>query len=192
MATGKVIIISAPSGSGKSSIVGRVIGDPALRLEFSISATTRPPRGHEVNGKEYYFMTTDAFKQAIANDELVEYQEVYPGRYYGTLRSEVERIMNKGDNVVLDIDVLGGLNVKKIYGQQALSIFIQAPSVEELRHRLYARGTDTVEEIEKRVNKAQYEMSFANQFDRRVINDDLDKAVDEVHSLIARFEAGTL
>lgn len=187
MAQGKIVIISAPSGSGKSTIVAELIKDAALNLAFSISATTRPPRGSETNGKEYYFMTVDQFKAALERDEFAEYQEVYPGRYYGTLKSEISRIANGGKNVLLDIDVKGGVNVKHMYGDRAVGIFIQAPSIEELRHRLYNRGTDTVEEIEKRVNKAAFELTFADKFDHVVVNDQLDKSVHQVHDIVEKF-----
>lgn len=184
---GKLIIISAPSGSGKSTIIGRVMQDEALKLAFSVSATTRPRRGQEVHGVDYYYLSQEEFEGMIANNELVEYQEVYPGRYYGTPKSEVERITAEGCNVVLDLDVLGGVNVKKMYGDRALSIFIQPPSVEVLRERLIKRGTDSMEDIENRVGKAEFEISIGPQFDHTVINDDLDTAVAEVHDLIARF-----
>jgi len=189
MEQGKLIIISAPSGSGKSTIIGRVMQDETLRLAFSVSATTRPRRGQEVHGVDYYYLTLDEFKDKIANDELVEYQEVYEGRYYGTLKSEVERITAMGKNVVLDLDVLGGVNVKKMYGDRALSIFIQPPSVEVLRQRLINRGTDSMEDINNRVNKAEFEISIGPQFDHTVINDDLDTAVAQVHDLIKEFIA---
>lgn len=184
---GKLIIISAPSGSGKSTIIGRIMQDESLRLSFSVSATTRPRRGEEVNGVDYYYKTVDEFKQMIADDQLVEYQEVYEGRYYGTPKSEVERITGLGRNVVLDLDVLGGVNVKRMYGDRALSIFIQPPSVEVLRQRLIGRGTDSMEDIMARVNKAEFEISIGPQFDYTVINDDLDTAVAEVHRLISDF-----
>ena len=187
MEQGKLIIISAPSGSGKSTIIGRVMQDESLGLAFSVSATTRPRRGQEVHGVDYYYLTTEEFKRMIENDELVEYQEVYKGRYYGTPKSEVERITGMGRNVVLDLDVLGGVNVKKMYGDRALSIFIQPPSVEVLRQRLINRGTDSMEDINNRVNKAEFEISIGPQFDHTVINDDLDTAVDQVHNLIADF-----
>ena len=182
-----MIIISAPSGSGKSTIIGRVMQDESLRLAFSVSATTRPRRGQEVHGVDYYYLTIDEFQRMIENDELVEYQEVYEGRYYGTPKSEVERITAEGRNVVLDLDVLGGVNVKNMYGDRALSIFIQPPSVEVLRERLIKRGTDSMEDIQNRVNKAEFEISIGPQFDYTVINDDLDTAVNEVHDLIAAF-----
>ena len=187
MIEGKLIIISAPSGSGKSTIIGRIMQDESLRLEFSVSATTRPRRGKEVHGVDYYYLTPDEFKQMIENEELVEYQEVYEGRYYGTPKSEVERITGGGKNVILDLDVLGGVNVKKMYGRRALSIFIQPPSVDVLRERLIKRGTDSMADIEDRVNKAEFEISIGPQFDHTVINDDLDSAVAQVHDLIADF-----
>lgn len=161
--------------------------DESLRLSFSVSATTRPRRGNEVNGVDYYYKTVDEFKQMIADDQLVEYQEVYEGRYYGTPKSEVERITGLGRNVVLDLDVLGGVNVKRMYGDRALSIFIQPPSVEVLRQRLIGRGTDSMEDIMARVNKAEFEISIGPQFDYTVINDDLETAVAEVHRLISDF-----
>ena len=182
---GKLIIISAPSGSGKSTIIGRIMQDESLRLSFSVSATTRPRRGNEVHGVDYYYMTVDEFKQMIADDQLVEYQEVYEGRYYGTPKSEVERITGMGRNVVLDLDVLGGVNVKRMYGDRALAIFIQPPSVEVLRQRLIGRGTDSMEDIMARVSKAEFEISIGPQFDYTVINDDLETAVAEVHRLIS-------
>lgn len=184
---GKLIIISAPSGSGKSTIIGRIMQDESLRLSFSVSATTRPRRGEEVNGVDYYYKTVDEFKQMIADDQLVEYQEVYEGRYYGTPKSEVERITGLGRNVVLDLDVLGGVNVKRMYGDRALAIFIQPPSVEVLRQRLIGRGTDSMEDIMARVSKAEFEISIGPQFDYTVINDDLETAVAEVHRLISDF-----
>ena len=184
---GKLIIISAPSGSGKSTIIGRIMQDESLRLSFSVSATTRPRRGEEVNGVDYYYKTVDEFKQMIADEQLVEYQEVYEGRYYGTPKSEVERITGRGRNVVLDLDVLGGVNVKRMYGDRALSIFIQPPSVEVLRQRLIGRGTDSMEDIMARVSKAEFEISIGPQFDYTVINDDLETAVAEVHRLISDF-----
>jgi len=161
--------------------------DESLKLAFSVSATTRPRRGQEVHGVDYYYKTIDEFKHMIENDELVEYQEVYEGRFYGTPKSEVERITSLGKNVVLDLDVLGGVNVKKMYGDRALAIFIQPPSVEVLRQRLINRGTDSMEDINNRVNKAEFEISIGPQFDYTVINDDLDTAVAQVHDLISAF-----
>ncbi len=187
METGKLIIISAPSGTGKSTIINAIMGDERLALEFSVSATTRGPRDGETHGVNYYFLTVDDFQQRIARDEFAEYQEVYPGRYYGTLKSEIERINSLGKNVILDVDVLGGINVKKLYGNHALSIFIQPPSVDVLRQRLISRATDSMEEIEKRIGKAEFEMSHASQFDKVVVNDVLDEAVENVRSLILDF-----
>ncbi len=185
--SGKLIIISAPSGSGKSTIIGRVIDDPELRLAFSVSATTRPIRSEEKNGVNYYFMTEEEFRSEIEQDNFAEYEEVYPGRFYGTLKREIERINNAGRNVVLDVDVKGGISVKRLYGDHALSIFIQPPSVDVLRQRLESRGTDSPEDIDNRVNKAEYEMCFSPKFDHTVVNDVLDVAVQEVRQLIDAF-----
>ena len=183
----KVIIFSAPSGAGKSTVVNHLLG-LYPELEFSISATSRVPRGQEQHGVEYYFYTADKFRTMIAEDKFVEYEEVYSGSFYGTLRSEVERIWAKGHTIVFDIDVQGGVNLKRIFGEQALSIFIQAPSVEILRERLIGRGTDTAEAIEKRVAKAASEMEFAaGKFDYTLINDDLQTALTEAENLVKGF-----
>lgn len=187
MKKGKLIIISAPSGSGKSTIIGRIINDHDLKLEFSISATTRAPREGEIDGVHYHFLTVEQFTEAIKNDALVEYEEVYPGRFYGTLKSEIERIQNNGKNVILDIDVKGGINVKRLYGDNALSVFIQPPSIEALRQRLISRATDPIEAINQRVGKAEYELSFKDHFDTVVVNDNLDKAVEQTRQLLYDF-----
>lgn len=187
---GKVIIFSAPSGAGKSTIVNHILGKYP-ELEFSISATSRAPRGNEQNGREYYFFTADQFREMIAQDKFVEHEEVYPGSFYGTLKSEVERIWAKGHVIVFDIDVKGGVNVKRIFGDNAFSIFIQAPSVEVLRKRLIGRGTDSAEAIEKRVAKAASEMEFAaGKFDYVLINDDLQTAFREADEVVGRFIRG--
>ena len=183
----KVIIFSAPSGAGKSTVVNHLLG-LYPELEFSISATSRAPRGQEKHGVEYYFYTSDEFRSMIAEDKFVEYEEVYAGSFYGTLKSEVERIWAKGHAIVFDIDVQGGVNLKRVFGDQALSIFIQAPSVEILRERLVGRGTDTEEAIEKRVAKASSEMEFAaGKFDYTLINDDLQAALSEAEDVIKGF-----
>lgn len=182
----KVLIFSAPSGSGKSTIVNHLLevrGD----IEFSVSATSRPPRGQEVDGVEYYFLSADRFRELIAQDAFVEYEQVYEGRFYGTLKSEVQRIWDKGHAIVFDVDVKGGISLKNYFGDKALAIFIQAPSVEELRRRLESRGTDTPEAIDERVDKAAYEMTFATRFDRILINDDLPTALSEAETLVSSF-----
>ena len=183
----KVIIFSAPSGAGKSTVVNHILGK-RNDLEFSISATSRAPRGQEQHGIEYYFFTADEFRQMISEEKFVEYEEVYAGSFYGTLKSEVERIWAKGNTIIFDIDVQGGVNLKRIFGEQALSIFIQAPSVDILRERLIGRGTDTMEAIEKRVAKAASEMEFAEgKFDYVLINDNLEKALAEAENVIGNF-----
>ena len=183
----KVIIFSAPSGAGKSTIVNHLLGLHP-ELEFSISATSRAPRGQEQHGVEYYFFSADEFRKLIAEDKFVEYEEVYAGSFYGTLKSEVERIWAKGNTIIFDIDVQGGVNLKRIFGEQAFSIFIQAPSVEVLRTRLVGRGTDTDEAIERRVAKAASEMEFAaGKFYYVLINDDLQTALAEAESVVGEF-----
>ena len=184
MKKGKIIILSAPSGTGKSTIISRLMENPDLRLGFSVSATSRAPRGAEVNGREYYFLSPEEFRMKVENEEFVEWEEVYAGTCYGTLVSEVERVIDSGRNLIMDIDVKGALNVKKRYGSQALSLFILPPSVEELERRLRSRSTDTEESIRKRLEKAEFEMSFAPQFDARIVNDDLDRASKEVEDTI--------
>ncbi len=182
----KLIIFSAPSGTGKSTLVRYLIKED-LNLQFSISATSREPRGDEQHGLEYFFLSSDEFKEKIANNEFLEYEEVYKDRFYGTLKSNVDMILEEGKNVVFDIDCVGGLNVKKIYGDRALSIFIMPPSIQALRQRLEKRGTDTPEVIESRLSKAEYEMSFAPQFDIIIENDDFDKAKRETYDVIKNF-----
>ena len=183
---GKVVIFSAPSGAGKSTIIGRLL-EKFPRLEFSISCTSRPPRGKEVHGREYYFLSNDEFKARAGAGEFVEWEEVYPGTCYGTLRSEVERIWQKGHVIVFDVDVLGGINLKRIFGQDACSVFIMPPSVEELRRRLEGRGTDSPEAIDRRVAKAEFELTKAPEFDHTVINDRLDDAVEETCAILDAF-----
>lgn len=184
---GKVVIFSAPSGAGKSTIVNHLL-KKFPELEFSISATSRAPRGNEQDGREYYFFSAERFRQLIAEDKFVEHEEVYPGSFYGTLKSEVERIWAKGHVIVFDIDVKGGVNVKRIFGDKAFSVFIQAPSVDVLRQRLIGRGTDSAESIEKRVAKAASEMEFAaGKFDYVLVNDDLETALAEAEKIIGKF-----
>lgn len=183
---GKLIIFSAPSGSGKSTIIQSLLNRD-LNLSFSISATSRAPRGTEKNGVEYYFISPEEFRQRIANGEFLEYEEVYAGKYYGTLKSEVERILNSGRNVIFDVDVVGGLNIKKYYGNQALALFIQPPSIEELKRRLNHRATDAPEVIASRIAKAEYELSFAPKFDCIIVNDILEKAQEEAYQTIRQF-----
>ena len=186
--TGKLIIFSAPSGSGKSTIVQWLMKEhPEFNLAFSISATTRAPRGTEKNGVEYLFLSEDDFRKKIDNDEFLEYEEVYKGRFYGTLKSQVDTQTAKGENVVFDVDVKGGCNIKKFYWDRALSIFIQAPSVDELRRRLEGRGTDSEEAIKNRLAKASYEITFAPKFDHIVVNDNLEKAEKETYKLVKDF-----
>jgi len=183
-----MLIVSAPSGSGKSTIVQWLMKEhPELKLYFSISATSRAPRGTEQNGVEYFFLTPEEFRQRIENDEFLEYEEVYQDRFYGTLKAQVERQREAGQNVVFDVDVKGGINIKKYYGDEALSLFIQPPSVEELRRRLVGRATDTPEAIEERLAKAEYEMTFAPQFDHIIVNDDLETAKQETLQIVKSF-----
>lgn len=185
---GKVIVISAPSGTGKGTVIARLRSDyPELRLELAISATSRPPRGTERHGVEYYFLSPEAFRAEIEAGNLLEWEEVYAGRYYGTLRSEVDRRLSSGANVLLELDYVGGLNVKRIYGDEALALFILPPSLEELRRRLEGRATDSPEMIAERLGKAELEMSHAPEFDKQVVNDDLERCVLEVKGLITEF-----
>lgn len=185
---GKLIIFSAPSGSGKSTIINWLMAEhPELNLNFSISCTSRAPRGTEQNGVEYFFVSPEEFRQRIAADEFLEYEEVYADRFYGTLKSQVEKQLAEGQNVVFDVDVKGGCNIKQFYGDRALSVFIQPPSVEELRRRLNGRGTDAPEVIEDRIRRAEFELSFAPKFDTVVVNDDLATAKATVLNAVAGF-----
>lgn len=183
---GKLIIFSAPSGAGKSTIVNYLLSLD-LNLQFSISATSRPPRGTEKHGIEYYFLTPDQFRLRISNGDFLEYEEVYTDKFYGTLKSEVDRIIGAGGNVVFDVDVVGGCNIKKYYGDKALSVFIEPPSIEVLRTRLENRGTDSPEIIESRIAKAEYEMTFAPQFDVVIHNDSLEHAKAETLKVVSDF-----
>lgn len=185
---GKLIIFSAPSGSGKSTIINYLL-EEGVDMKFSISATSREPRGAEQDGVEYYFLTPDIFRERIAKGDFLEYNEVYEGRFYGTLRSEVENRLSKGQTVVLDLDVEGGVNVKEIFGDRALSVFVQPPSIETLRERLVGRATDAPEVIEDRLKRASYEMTFAPKFDVVVVNDDLTKAQHEAYDIVTSFIA---
>lgn len=184
---GKLIIFSAPSGSGKSTIISRLMQHPELHLAFSVSCTSRAPRGTERNGVEYFFITPEEFRERISRDEFLEYEEVYADRFYGTLKQQVETQAARGENVVFDVDVKGGCNIKQYYGDRALSIFIQPTSIEELRHRLVGRATDAPEVIEQRIERAAFELTFAPKFDRVVINDDLDRAVEETLRIVREF-----
>lgn len=186
MKKGKLIIFSAPSGSGKSTIINYLLAQD-LNLGFSISATSRMPRGQEKDGVEYYFLTPEDFRRRIAGNEFLEYEEVYENRFYGTLKAPVEEQLTHGTNVIFDVDVVGGCNIKKFYGERALSVFIQPPSVKELRKRLTGRGTDAPEVIESRIAKAEFELSFADKFDVVIINDDLEKAKAEALQIIKSF-----
>ena len=183
----KLLIFSAPSGSGKSTIINWLMQHPDLHLAFSISCTSRAPRGTEQNGVEYFFLTPEEFRQRIANNEFLEYEEVYKDRFYGTLKQQVESQLQKGENVVFDLDVKGGCNIKHFYGDRALSIFIQPPSIDALRQRLVGRATDAPEVIEDRLARASYELTFAPQFDRVVVNDNLDKAKAETLAIVREF-----
>lgn len=182
----KVIIFSAPSGSGKSTLINYLMTQFDC-LEFSISATSRSPRGEEKNGVEYYFLTPDEFRAKIAEGAFLEYEEVYTNKFYGTLKSEVERINGKGNVVVLDVDVAGGCNMKKMFGDNAMSVFIMPPSIETLRNRLIGRGTDTMEVINDRVQKAAYEMTFSDKYDKVVVNDDLEQAKADIYQVVKSF-----
>lgn len=183
---GKLIVVSAPSGAGKTTIVKQMLA-AGLNLEFSISAASRAPRITEVDGKDYYFLSVNDFRKKISENAFVEWEEVYPGSYYGTLKSEIIRIREKGNHVIFDVDVVGGLNIKKHYSDDCLALFIRPPSVAELETRLRGRSTDSDETIKKRIAKAEYELSFASQFDRIIVNDVLEDAIDEAYSAIYSF-----
>ncbi len=183
---GKLVIFSAPSGAGKTTIVKHLL-QKDLNLEFSISATSRQPRPNEIHAKDYYFLSNKEFQQKIENNEFLEWEEVYSGTCYGTLKSEVEKIRAAGKNVIFDVDVVGGLNIKKFYGNEALAIFVQPPSVEELRNRLENRSTEDSEKIAMRVAKAKQELGFANQFDVLIVNDDLQRATEQAELTVKEF-----
>ncbi|MCW0482917.1 guanylate kinase [Gaoshiqia sediminis] len=183
---GKLIIFSAPSGAGKTTIVKHLLQQD-LNLEFSISATSRAARHTETNGVDYYFLSPEAFRQKVEDGEFLEWEEVYPGTCYGTLLSEVERIRNKGKHVIFDVDVVGGTNIKKFYGDEALAVFVQPPSIEELRNRLVGRSTDSAEVIEKRVQKAEYELTFAANFDVVLVSEELNVTLANAEKLVGDF-----
>ena len=183
---GKLIVFSAPSGSGKTTIVRELLKD-INNLEFSISATSRKNRENEVDGKDYYFLSLKEFKSNIEDENFIEFEEVYENQFYGTLKSEIDRIWSIGKHVIFDVDVVGGLNIKEMYGDQALSFFVKAPSITELENRLRSRGTDSEESIQKRLAKAEQEMTYADQFDKIIVNEDLELAVTEVEKLVVEF-----
>ncbi len=183
----KVIILSAPSGAGKTTLAKYLLENPELKLKFSISATTRGPRQGEQNGKDYYFLTTRDFKEKIKNNEFVEWEEVYENIYYGTLKKEIQRIFDEGNNVLFDVDVKGGINLKKYFGNQALSIFIAPPSFQELKKRLEARHTENPESLKKRLERAKQELLYIDKFDKVIINDNLDKAKQEIYTIVKNF-----
>ena len=188
---GKMLIFSAPSGSGKSTIINWLRQEhPELNLYFSISCTSRAPRGTEQDGVEYFFLSPEEFQQRIDNGEFLEYEEVYPGRFYGTQKAQVEKQLDEGQNVVFDVDVKGGCNIKAYYGDEALALFIQPPSIEELRRRLVNRGTETLEVIEDRLARAEYELTFAEKFDCVIVNDDLATAEEETFQRVSEFLEG--
>lgn len=184
---GKLIVFSAPSGSGKTTIVHHLLTFPELKLDFSISATSRPLRGQEIDGKDYYFIAADTFKNHIDNNDFIEWEEVYHDNFYGTLKSEIERIWKAGKNVIFDIDVKGGLNIKKQFPTQTLAVFVQPPSIEEMEIRLRNRQTDTEEKILERVAKATKEIKFAQDFDVILLNDDLEIAKQKAYELVCAF-----
>lgn len=182
----KLVIFSAPSGAGKTTIVKHLLRQN-LGLEFSISAASREKRPNEVHGRDYYFLSSDEFKSRIKNNEFIEWEEVYENHFYGTLKSEVDRIWNNGNSVIFDVDVIGGLNIKKQYGDKALAVFVMPPSIEELKKRLNARSTESPENLRKRIEKAEAEISFSERFDKIVVNDVLDKALNEATIMVSEF-----
>ena len=184
--SGKLVILSAPSGAGKSTIISNLLKKD-FKLEFSISACTRKPRGEEIDGKDYYFLSPFDFKNKISKNEFIEWGEVYEDHFYGTLKTEIDRIFAKGNNVIFDIDIAGGLNIKKQFADKAISIFIMPPSVEELERRLKSRGTDSEKNIQKRINKAKFEISFSDKFDKIIVNDNIDNAVKETEKILIGF-----
>lgn len=184
---GKLIIFSAPSGSGKTTIVRRLLAQYPDQIEFSISATTRSPRGSEVDGNDYYFISKEEFLHRIADEQFVEFEEVYSGAFYGTLKSELERIWASGRHVIFDIDVIGGLRLKRKFGEQALAIFVNPPSLDVLESRLRGRGTDSEEKLKERMEKAKNELTYAEQFDHVLLNDSLEKAIEEASNLLTSF-----
>lgn len=186
-AKGKCIIFSAPSGAGKTTIVRALVNKPSLRLEFSVSACSREPRPNEVNGKDYYFLGIEGFKQQIEQDAFVEWEEVYTDHFYGTLRSEIEQIWENGHTVIFDVDVIGGLNLKRFFGENALAVFVQPPSYDELEKRLRYRSTETEEKIQQRMAKAKAELAKANEFDVVLVNDTLEHAIDKATELVHNF-----
>ncbi len=188
--TGKLIIISAPSGSGKSTIIHAIEDRGEIEMKFSVSATNRAPRQGEKHGVHYYFLTTEEFHDHIVSGDFIEYEEVYPGRFYGTLKSEINRRLEAGDTIILDIDVNGGLNVKKLYGDCAFSIFIMPPSIDALRDRLVSRATESASRIDERLSRAEYEISLAPEFDKVIVNDNLTEAVDLTEAAIRQFING--
>lgn len=186
MSKGLVVIFSAPSGAGKSTIVHHLL-EKFPQIEFSVSATSRAPRGAEVDGKDYYFFTADQFERKIANNEFVEFEEVYAGTYYGTLRSEIQRLWDKGAVIAFDVDVKGGVNIKRLFGENALSVFVMPPSIKVLEERLRSRGTDSPESIAKRLAKAEEEIEYSSKFDKVLINDDLRRAFEEAERIVGEF-----
>lgn len=183
---GKLVIVSAPSGAGKTTIVNHLLGK-GLDLEFSVSATTRKPRGKETHGKEYYFISVDDFRKRIKNNEFVEWEEVYKDQFYGTLKMEIERIWSHKKHVIFDVDVKGGISLKRIFGNKGLSLFVMPPSVKELEKRLLARGTDNSDKVQERINKALEEMKLADNFDYIILNDHLKDATEEAESIVTSF-----